>query len=392
MVLIFEAPLLLDLGIKALLIAAISYFSIKYKISSVPILILAGMIISGLFVANGVLFGIAETGIVLLFFLLGLEYPLDKMISIAKRIWFGGTLDVFLNLILPVLLAFLYGFNLDTAFLLGGVTYASSSSITLKMLEEKRRFANPESDYMIALLVFEDIVAPIAVTLISVLYIQGQLTLNIGFSLIIKIILIISVSLILARFVFRRFKANFEKIDSQEIFLIFGISIALLYSGFALLLGLSELLGAFLAGVMLAELNQTQKFEKNILPVRNILLPFFFIWFGSNISLAEGAFAIPFLIFLILWAIIGKILVGFIGGQVFGLSPRVALRGGLSLVQRGEFSVVIAALAIPEVQSFGGIYILLSAFLGMIFFSKAPEWSKLIDKNLDLKSFSSRQE
>lgn len=390
--LIYEAPLLFDLGIKALLIAVITYFSIKFKITSVPILILAGVIISGLLASNGVLFGIAETGIVLLFFLLGLEYPLNKMISIARRIWFGGTLDVLINLVLPMLLAFLYGFNLDAAFLLGGVTYASSSSITLKMLEEKRRFANPESDYMIALLVFEDIVAPLAVTLISVLYIQGQFTLGIGFSLILKVILLISVSLILARFLFRRFKTFFEKIDSQEIFLIFGISIALLYSGVSLLLGLSELLGAFLAGVMLAELNQTQKFEKNILPVRNILLPFFFIWFGSNISLADGAFAIPFLIFLLIWAIIGKIIVGFIGGQVFGLSPRVALRGGLSLVQRGEFSVVIAALAIPEVRSFGGIYILITAFLGMIFFSKAPKWSKLIDNKFGLKSFSFRQE
>ncbi len=390
--LIYEAPLLFDLGIKALLIAVITYFSIKFKITSVPILILAGVIISGLLASNGVLFGIAETGIVLLFFLLGLEYPLNKMISIARRIWFGGTLDILINLVLPMLLAFLYGFNLDAAFLLGGVTYASSSSITLKMLEEKRRFANPESDYMIALLVFEDIVAPLAVTLISVLYIQGQFTLGIGFSLILKVILLISVSLILARFLFRRFKTFFEKIDSQEIFLIFGISIALLYSGVSLLLGLSELLGAFLAGVMLAELNQTQKFEKNILPVRNILLPFFFIWFGSNISLADGAFAIPFLIFLLIWAIIGKIIVGFIGGQVFGLSPRVALRGGLSLVQRGEFSVVIAALAIPEVRSFGGIYILITAFLGMIFFSKAPKWSKLIDNKFGLKSFSFRQE
>ena len=379
-----DYPILLDIGIKTFIFALVLLACLRLKLTTVPIFIVVGLVMSPILIQDGVLFGIAETGIVLLFFLLGLEYPVDKMIQIAKKIWFGGLLDVGLNLIIPIIIAVFFGLNWPAAFLVGGVTYASSSSITLKMLEENRRFANPESDYMIALLIFEDIVAPIAVTLITVFYIQGEFTIASGGIVFLKVIALIAVAVILAKLVFTRFANYFDQRLNEQFVLLFGVSIALIFAGLALMLGLSELLGAFLAGVMLAELDHPEKFDKVILPVRNVTLPFFFVWFGAGIELGEGILSIPLLAFIIIWAIIGKIIVGVVGGKVFGLSKKAALRGGLSLVQRGEFSVVIAAVAAAELRSFSGIYIVITAFMGMLFFAKSSTWSNKFSEKLPI--------
>lgn len=379
-----EYPILLDIGIKTFIFALVLLACLKLKITTVPIFIVVGLVMSPILIQDGVLFGVAETGIVLLFFLLGLEYPIDKMVKIAKKIWFGGILDVGLNLILPMIVAIFFGLNWPAAFLLGGVTYASSSSITLKMLEDNKRFANPESDYMIALLIFEDIVAPIAVTLITVLYVQGEFTLITGAEVFLKVIGLIILAVILAKLVFTRLADYFDKRLNEQFVLLFGVSIALIFAGLALMLDLSELLGAFLAGVMLAELNHPEKFDKVILPVRNITLPFFFVWFGAGIELGEGVLSVPLLAFIIIWAIFGKIIVGVIGGKAFGLSRKAALRGGLSLVQRGEFSVVIAAVAAAELRSFSGIYIVITAFIGMLFFAKSSNWANKYSEKLPI--------
>jgi len=354
----------------------IAILCIKTKITTVPLYIIAGLLVSNLMTEVGILHGVAEVGIVLLFFLLGLEYPLDKMFSIARRISFGGTLDVILNMGVTVGIVLLFGFELQTAILIGGVTYASSSSITLKMLEEKKRLANPESDYMIALLIFEDIVAPLLVTFITVLHLEEEFTLAFTGSLLLRVILMLVLAVLLSKYVFRRFRDYLNQyMNNDDIIVLFAVAAALGFSGLALYLELSELLGAFLAGVMLAELRQTETIEDLVMPIRQVTLPFFFLWFGTSISVGEGIFALPLMVILLLWAILGKIIVGYIGGQFFGLAPRFALRAGISMVQRGEFSVVIAAVAVPAIRSFSGLYILISAFIGMLFFNKAVDWS-----------------
>ena len=390
---VLEAPLMMEFGIKAFLFMLIAILCIKTKITTVPLYIIAGLLISGLMTEVGILHGVAEVGIVLLFFLLGLEYPLDKMLSIARRISFGGILDVVLNMGVTVGIVLLFGFELPTAILIGGVTYASSSSITLKMLEEKKRLANPESDYMIALLIFEDIVAPLLVTLITVLHLEEEFTLAFTGSLLLRVILMLVLAVLLSKYVFRRFRVYLKQYrNNDDIIILFAVAVALGFAGLALYFELSELLGAFLAGVVLAELRETEKIEDLVMPIRQVTLPFFFLWFGTSISVGEGFFALPLMAILLIWAILGKIIVGYIGGQFFGLSPRFALRAGISLVQRGEFSVVIAAVAVPAVRSFSGIYILISAFIGMLFFNKAVEWSVLWGRQIELLKMKIKQE
>ncbi|KUO50190.1 MAG: sodium:proton exchanger [Desulfitibacter sp. BRH_c19] len=381
-----NVSLLLLGGIMLLLFFSISFASQRIRIPSVLLFIIVGILLAGAFSKSETLHTIAEIGIVLLFFLLGLEFPLQRMLSISKKVWPAGVLDLILNLGIGFLIALLFGFNLLTAFLIGAVAYASSSSITAKMLEEKKRLANPEAEFILALLIFEDLAAPILVSFLAGAYSGAEITGQFMGVLFLKIIIMTGGAIIIGYYGFRKLSNFVEKYLEMDFMSLFAVGIAFGYAGLAIALGLSEVLGAFLAGVMLSETGRAKELEHLILPVRDITLPFFFFWFGTSISFGETVPNILFLIVLILWSIIGKIIVGFYGGRMYGLSSRVSIRAGLSLGQRGEFSAIIAAMAPSQLRVFSGIYILTTAFIGVFLFNKAPAWSKAInDKYLKQK-------
>lgn len=373
-------PFLLMGGVILMMFFGISYASPKLRLPSVLVYIIAGIVLAGLITQKEALHNVAEIGIVLLFFLLGLEFPLARMMEIAKRVWPAGLMDVVLNLGLGLVIALAFNLDLMAAFLIGSVVYATSSSITAKMLEEKKRLANPEAEFILALLIFEDLVAPILVSFIAGVYSGADITGQFLGLLFLKIILLTAGAIIIGYYGFSKLGSFMEKYLEKDFMPLLAVGIALGYAGLALALGLSEVLGAFLAGVMLSETGKAKELEHMILPLRNLTLPFFFFWFGTSISFGEGIPMVGLLIVLIAWSIVGKILVGYYGGRLYGLTPKVALRSGFSLGQRGEFSAIIAAMAPPQLRVFSGIYILATAFIGVYLFNKAPELAKNINQ------------
>jgi monovalent cation:H+ antiporter-2, CPA2 family len=151
------------------------------------------------------------------------------------------------------------------------------------------------------------------------------------------------------------------------------VGIALAYGGLALMLNLSEVLGAFLAGIILAEAQRTERMEHVILPIRDLFLPLFFFYFGTTITFGDGVPMIPLLITLLIWSITGKIITGYYGARLYGLSKKVSLRAGLSFTQRGEFSVIIATMAADTIRVLSGVFILSSAMIGILLFELAPK-------------------
>jgi monovalent cation:H+ antiporter-2, CPA2 family len=359
-------------GIMLLVFAVISYFTHKIKFSSVIILMIVG-IGAGIFIdSSPALYTVAHIGIILLFFLLGLEFPLTRMVDIAKRGWPAGLIDLLLNVLISGLISLIFGLDLITAFFVGAIVYATSSSITLKLLEEKKRMANKETEFILVLLIFEDMIAPIMVPFFNGIY-QGQVfSLYFISILLFQIIILTGGAVIIGYYVFKPLGHFIEKHLDKEFIPLFTVGIAFGYAGFALYLGLSEVLGAFLAGIMLSETGQGSELEHLVLPLRNVTLPFFYFWFGTTIYLQEGILWPALLIVLIIWSIIAKMLVSLTGGRNFGLSHKTAIRGGFSLVQRGEFSAIIAALAPVSLRSFAGIYIVFIAIIGVLFFDQAP--------------------
>ena len=277
-----------------------------------------------------------------------------------------------------MLLAFLFGLNPVGIFVIGSVAYASSSSITAKMIEEAKRIANPETEFILALLIFEDLLAPILVSLIAGLYSGAGLSMGFLLILLLKIVGFTVGAVLIGAYGFRRLQPFVSAYLDKDFMPLLAVGLALGYAGLAVFLGLSEVLGAFLAGVMLSETGRSSELSHLIFPIRDVMLPFFFFWFGTTISLGQGVPWPGLLVGLVLWGVIGKVLTGYLGGRSYGLSPRVSWRAGLSLVQRGEFSALIASLAAPPLRILSGLYILSMAVIGVASFQNAPNLARWI--------------
>lgn len=356
----------------------LGFLGLKINFPNVILYILLGLVLAGTLHDSEILHFASEIGIVLLFFLLGLEFNVSRLQDIAKRIWGAGILDIVLNLGVVMAIAILFGLDWFTAFLIGGVTYATSSSITAKLLDDRSRMANTETEFILALLIFEDLIAPIVVAILIGMSSGDSFAAIDLLVLLGKIVGLGLGAILLGKFVFKGFGTFLDKIDDEDFKIALLIGIALTYGGLALFLGLSEVLGAFLAGIMLSEVGKIERIEHTVLPVKDLMLPLFFVYFGTTVELLNGVPMIMLLIILLVWSMFGKILVGIVGGRVFGLSKRVAFRAGLSICSRGEFSVVIAALAAGTTKVFSGIYIIAAALLGMLFFEKAPQLTNLV--------------
>jgi monovalent cation:H+ antiporter-2, CPA2 family len=230
------------------------------------------------------------------------------------------------------------------------------------------------------LLIFEDLVAPILVSFIAGAQLGEEMSLGFIALLFLKIMLLMLGAVLIGHYGFKQLNAFIARHIQKDFMPLMATGIALAYAGIAVVLGLSEILGAFLAGVMLSETGKSAEVEHLILPIRDITLPFFFFWFGTTISFGEGVPFITLMVFLVVWAIVGKVLTGFFGSRLFGLSSKVSLRAAFSLVQRGEFSAIIATLAVPQLRIFSGVYILVTAFIGVFLFQRAPGITRWYEK------------
>jgi len=371
-------------GAMLLLFFLVSYIFQRIKFPSLLAYIILGVALAGIFTPAelDIVDQIARVGIVLLFFLLGLHFPLARLMNISRRIWKVGAMDIGLNFGVSFLLAYLFGFDILAALIIGGVAYATSSSITVKMLEDTKRTTTPEGEFKLALLIFEDLAAPVMVSFLVGLTLHGVITPGAIALIFIKVVLITAASILVAYYGFRRLDVFVQRYMTREFMPLFAVSIALIFAGLAEALDLSKLLGAFLAGVILSETGTSRELGKMIVPLKDLSLPFFFFWFGTSITLGTGIISPVALTVLVFWAIAGKLIVGFWGGRIYGLSFRGSIRAAFSLVPRGEFSVVIAALAEPVLRVFLGIYIVATATIGVFLFRKAPLLAERLDRRI----------
>ena len=369
-------PLLLLAGAALLLLGGTSFSLHKLGLPTIISYMALGLLLRSFIAGNELIHFLAEVGIVLLFFLLGLHFPVGKMIDTAKRVLTGGLLDLALNMGGTIGILLLLGFDPTFAVFMGGIAYASSSSITLSLLEQRKRLANPEADFILALLVFEDIAAPILISLLRNVTAAAQAGVGEYGLMVLYMVLMILGTILFAKHGFAHLEEFVEHHVDRDYLMLLTAGVALAWAGLAMALGLSEVLGAFLAGVMMAETGRIDDLDRMILPLRNLLLPFFFVEFAASIEI-QGTVPHPgMLVGIIIYSLLAKIAVGWLGGQLYGLSPRVALRSGFSLLQRGEFSVVIAAMAPPPLNLLGGIYVITTALIGVFSFDRAPRFAQ----------------
>lgn len=366
-------PLAIGLTLFALFVAA--FIGIKLlRIPDIVIYILvgAGLSLTGYFGDTDAFKIAGEIGLIVLFFLLGMKFTFRELGHKGRKVWKASLLDIVLGIGVTFGISMIFGHDLFTSLLIAGLVYATSSSITVKLLEHKNKLDNKESGFILSLLIFEDLIAPIFITILIGLSGDGFKGMDFVF-IILKIALLVIGAVVIGKVVFKKAHKVITRFLNEDYFVLFILGVAISYGGFAYYLHLSEVIGAFLAGIMMAETNFKDKVMEVSMPVRNLFLPFFFLNFGLTLEFTDEVPAFGLLIVIVIWSILAKMIVGYFGGRWYGLDKRESFETGLVLTPRGEFSVIIAALASGVVQIFAGMYILIAALIGMFLVQMSPK-------------------
>ncbi|MCA0980421.1 MULTISPECIES: cation:proton antiporter [Exiguobacterium] len=369
------------LGLALTLISVFSLLIERLYFPSILAFIAIGVGVGFFWDGNEVFKIAGEIGIILLFFLLGLKFPLRELWKRMRKVWKAGVLDIVLSFGVSFGIALLFGLDFPRAFLIGAVLYATSSSISAKLLERHSEKHEDIKEFVLALLIFEDIFAPLLLTIAPFIIQEEPVAMTdigkvfAGF-LIFGVLLFIGSSFVSKQ---QKFSKHLLRQDDASIGLI---GLILFFAGIGMVFGLSEILGAFIAGIMLADIHDVRPLKRLTVPVRDLFLPIFFISFGISINLEKGVIVNTLFFVLIVWGVLSKWIVGRVGGRIYGLSRVQANEAGFSLAPRGEFSILFTALSNGAINLFVGLYIFVSAIVGIILFRFSEYLAEKTEKTL----------
>ncbi|WP_280258183.1 cation:proton antiporter [Nocardia wallacei] len=310
----------------------------------------------------------SEIGVVLLLLLLGLEYSAAELVTGMRASWLAGVLDLVLNATPGVLVALLLGWGFAGAVAMAGVTYISSSGIVAKVLNDLGRVGNRETPTILSILVFEDLVMAgylpvLTAVLAGVGFIAGLKTLAIA---LVAVTVVLVVALRYGRFV-----SAVVDSEDREIFLLKLLGSALLVAGVASTLQISAAVGAFLLGIAISD-TTAHTATKILEPLRDLFAALFFVLFGLSTDPKSIPPVLGWAVVLAVVTVVTKVATGWWAAKRAGASRYGRARAGTALVAHGEFSIVIAGLAVAagavpdEFAALATTYVLLMAVLGPI--------------------------
>lgn len=364
--------LFIELGAAVTGLAVLSRLASRWGFSAIPLYLIGGLAFGkgGLlpfnFSENFIGVG-AEIGIVLLLFMLGLEYTGEELMTSLRSGVPAGIVDLLLNFLPGLAAGLLFGWKPLAAVLLGGITYISSSGVAAKVLAELKWVNNPETPSVLSILVLEDLAMALYLPVISVLLIgQGVMT---GVAPVLVALAAVGIVLFLA---LRYGKAINTLIccQSDEIILLTTFGLVLLVAGAAQRLQVSAAVGAFLVGIALSGPIAEQA-RRLIEPLRDLFAAMFFFFFGLQIDPARLPAVLPIAIVLGIATALTKIFTGWWAVRRSGGESEGGWRAGAVLVARGEFSIVIAGLGAEagfdtRLEALSAAYVLFLAILGPV--------------------------
>ncbi|WP_347755545.1 cation:proton antiporter [Agrococcus sp. ProA11] len=363
------APLLLELGAVVLGVSLLGLIAHRFGISPVPLMLLAGVGLgAGGFIdvshAEPFIGPAAEIGVLLLLLMLGLEFTSEELMHSLKRHSASGLLDMVLNAGTGYLMGVLLGLPLPACLALAGITWVSSSGIVSRLLSDLGRIGNRETPAVLSILVIEDIAMAIFLpVLIAVLTGAAWWQALAAVALALGAVL----SILIAS---RRASARLGRLlshPSDEQVLLRLLGIMLLVAGLTQLLGASAAVGAFLVGIAVPP-SLAVRARVILSPLRDLFAAIFFFSFGLPIVPIELVPVLPAAFMLAVLTTATKLATGWIAARRDGVQWRGRLRAGAALVPRGEFSIVIAALAVgagyPEIGALAACYVLITAIGG----------------------------
>jgi CPA2 family monovalent cation:H+ antiporter-2 len=374
-----------QLALTVLLLGGLGLAAHWLGVSAIPAYLLTGLLLgphephfTSLITPSDVTQFLAELGLVFLLFFLGLEFSLGRLSRAGRHVGLGGALDLLTNAAVGLVVG-VAAFGLSFgALILAAAVYVSSSAITVKGLIDFRRLADEETDLVLAILLVEDLVIAFVLGFAA----TGGGTTAATLGAVAKAVAFIGVSLAASRWLTRPIDRALDWLP-REFFLLFTVAFLVGMAALAKELGLSEAIGALMAGVVLAETSVREEIEERFFSFRDLFAALFFFVFGLSIDIgALGrlgwllALAVPL-------TILGKTAAGYFAGLVGGFTPRQSFNAGLALIAHGEFTIILAQLASgntrlsdavqSDLTAFAGLYVLATATFGIVLM-KESKW------------------
>jgi len=364
------ALLLVELGAVVFGLGILARLASRLGISPIPLYLLAGLAIGegGLvpvvtseeFIEVG-----AQLGVIFLLLMLGLEYSAGELVAGVRAVAPAGLVDLVLNFTPGFLAGLILGWGIVPALFLGGVTYISSTGVIAKLLSDHGWIGNRETPVVLSILVFEDLAMAVLLPILAVLTLGGTTA-----SAFLTVGLAVGVLAAAIAFAYRQGDRIgdlvFHRSDEVSLLTVFGLT--LVVAGLAEGVNLSAAVGAFLLGIALSG-DAVARADSLLSPLRDLFAAVFFVFFGLSTDPQQ----IPgvLLVAVLLGAVTGatKYVAGRWATRRQGIGRAGQQRAGLALVARGEFSIIIAGLALgvpgaEDLPALAAAYVLLMAVTG----------------------------
>lgn len=364
------SPVFIELGAAIGGLGVLARLASRWGFSSVPLYLLGGLAFgSGGFLPlnlseNFIRIG-GEIGVLLLLFMLGLEYTGEELISHLHSGLVAGCADFALNFLPGLAAGKIFGWSWLASFALGGVTWVSSSGVIAKVLGELKRLGNPETPAVLTVLVLEDLAMSVYLPVVTAWSSAGS-AIQLVASVSIALIVVGAALAITLRY--GRQLSGWVAHESDEAVLLTTLAVVLLLAGVAQHFQVSAAVAAFLAGVALSG-PIAEKSRKLFSPLRDLFAATFFFFFGLEIAPSSLPPVALQALGLGLATALTKVATGYFAAMQSDVDRRARWRAGLSLVPRGEFSIIIAgfgAVIEPQLGPLAAAYVLLLAVVGPI--------------------------
>ena len=369
---------LAELAVTIAILGVLGLVARRFGLSAIPAYLLAGLLLGpneptqlSFISPSEVTEFVAQLGLVFLLFFLGLEFTFERIARTGRHFGLGGVVDLAGNAGLGLLIG-VAAFGLTSAALvLAACIYVSSSAIAIKGLSDFRRLGDDETDLVLAILVFEDIVVALMLGYAAV----GGGEVSDTLLLVAKALAFITAGLAVSRWLTRPIDRLLDRLPLEFFLLaVFGFLVGT--AAVAEELGLSEAIGALMAGIVLSETSVREQIEERFFSFRDIFAALFFFVFGLSIDVSAIGDVGWLVAIAVVLTLFGKIGGGMVAGRVGGFTRRQSLNAGIALVAHGEFTIILAQLASEnealapqdrtDLVAFAGLYVLVTATIGLV--------------------------
>jgi CPA2 family monovalent cation:H+ antiporter-2 len=381
---------LAELAVTIAVLGALGLVARQFGLSAIPAYLLAGLLLGpnepeqlAFIQPSEVTEFVAQLGLVFLLFFLGLEFSAGRLLRTGRHIGLGGTVDLVTNVGLGLIVGYAaFGVSL-AALVLAACIYVSSSAIAVKGLIDFRRLGDDETDLVLAILVFEDLVVAFLLGFAA----AGGEGPSDTLVLVGTALAFVTLGLAASRWLSQPLDRLLDRLP-VEFFLLAAFGFLVGMAALAEEVGLSEAIGALMAGIVLSETSVREQIEERFFSFRDIFAALFFFVFGLSIDVSAFGDVGWIVALAVGMTVVGKVGAGWVAGRVGGFSSRQSFNAGVALVAHGEFTIILAQLASgnnsiseadrTDLVAFAGLYVLVSATIGIVLMKESKRLGRIL--------------